>query len=198
MKKVILFTALCVSHLLWRGAGGEALAQNRVPGTVVTAPVVPNDTRDDIATHIDTLGYGGFRSVTTKAEMYGIKPGRRKIGMRVHVADENVDSVFVLKGGLANAHWVPVPEGAFLQETFFVSTNPDNWDGFRYPYPIPTYDAGKPIPFRQPFEDVSYSLIVSCYNNRGLIPYIITGRTPESFTIKIVESCICSYTANRQ
>lgn len=177
-----------------------AAAQNQVPGTKVTSTIVPNDLRDDIATHADTLGYGGFRSVATKAEMYAIKPSRRKIGMQVYVTDKKVDSVFVLKDGLTNDHWQgeSAAGNPIQQETFFVSTNPADWEGFQYPYPIPTYTAGQPIRFNKPFADISYSLNISCHNNQGMIPYIITERKPESFTIKIVESCICSYSAGKQ
>lgn len=56
-------------------------------GTLVIAPIVPNDSEDTYPTHIDTYGKGGWVAVADMDERDAIPIDRRKVGMVVHVAD---------------------------------------------------------------------------------------------------------------
>ena len=63
-------------------------------GTNVAAIVVPFTTEDSYATHEDTYGRGGFRSVATLAERNAISTDRRKNGMFVYVVE--TDAIYKL------------------------------------------------------------------------------------------------------
>ena len=56
-----------------------------IPGTNITAPIVPFDTNDVYPTHLDKYGKGGLRTVDSYVERDTIKPFRRKEGMEVYV-----------------------------------------------------------------------------------------------------------------
>jgi hypothetical protein len=63
-------------------------------------------------THIDSLGYGGFRVVKDTVERNAIKTQRRKYGMSVYV--QSNDSLYILRDAtLGNANWFAfAPAGA--------------------------------------------------------------------------------------
>lgn len=71
-----------------------------IQGTNLAAPVVPFTTDDIYPTHYAEYGKGGYRSVTTKADLDKITTNRREEGMAVYVTDE--DSIYVYK----NSAWV--------------------------------------------------------------------------------------------
>ena len=84
-------------------------AQSTV-GTKITSTVVPNDSLDDIATHADIFGQGGYRSVSTIEERNEIKTSRRKIGMLVYVQADS--ATYILKNCLSNSCWSMVKSKA--------------------------------------------------------------------------------------
>lgn len=59
-------------------------------GTNIAAPVVPFADTDSYATHDETYGRGGYRSVAGTADRDAIPPQRRKAGMLVKVLDDGV------------------------------------------------------------------------------------------------------------
>lgn len=59
-------------------------------GTNIAAPVVPFADTDSYATHDETYGRGGYRSVADIDERDAIPFQRRKAGMLVHVLSEKV------------------------------------------------------------------------------------------------------------
>ena len=59
----------------------------QIPGTNVSAMVVPFDTQDIYATHNDKYGRGGFRVLDTLADRDDITTPRRKAGMWVKVLE---------------------------------------------------------------------------------------------------------------
>lgn len=67
----------------------------QIPGTNVSAPVVPNDSNDVFASHLDTYGYRGWRVVNTLAERDAITTERRGFGMQVKVLE--TDKTYELK-----------------------------------------------------------------------------------------------------
>lgn len=83
-----------------------------IPGTNVSAPIVPQDSADTFPTHDERYGRGGFRAVQSLAHRDAIPVDRRKHGMRVRVMDQNheyqltKDDSNVLDLGT----WVDVPE----------------------------------------------------------------------------------------
>lgn len=95
MKKYLVILFLLLSVL--------ARAQ-QIEGTQITSPVVPNDIRDDYPTHIDSLGFGGYRVVTDITQRNGIKPSRRVKGMLVYVQSDS--TMYQLGDGDA---WSAVP-----------------------------------------------------------------------------------------
>ena len=57
-------------------------------GTVaITGPISPTDTLDLYATHLASLGQGGYRSVLTLVDRDAILPLRREAGMVVYVIE---------------------------------------------------------------------------------------------------------------
>jgi hypothetical protein len=73
-------------------------------GTQIAAAIVPFDSEDTYATHEDTYGKGGWRSVVDITERDSIPQERRKIGMAVYVQSEG--QIYVLKDGTSNLNWV--------------------------------------------------------------------------------------------
>lgn len=57
-------------------------------GTIITSPVGPPDTADNISSHIDVLGTGGYRVVSDIAELMALPPVRLKKGMIAYVLSE--------------------------------------------------------------------------------------------------------------
>ena len=76
-------------------------------GTQIAASIVPFDSEDTYATHEDTYGKGGWHSVVDITERDSIPQERRKIGMAVYVQD--VDQIYILKGGTGNLNWKVLP-----------------------------------------------------------------------------------------
>lgn len=76
---------------------------SKIPGTNIAATIVPFDSEDTYATHIDTYGQGGWRAVVDIAERDAIPQDRRKIGMAVYV--QETDSIYILKEGTSNLNW---------------------------------------------------------------------------------------------
>lgn len=60
-----------------------------IPGTNILAPVVPFDTADTNPTHIDTYGFGGWRSVADDTARDTIPATRRVEGMIVFTKDDD-------------------------------------------------------------------------------------------------------------
>lgn len=55
-----------------------------IPGTNVSAKIVPFDTEDHFATHDDKYGLGGYRTVIDQSERLSIPVQRQKLGMLVY------------------------------------------------------------------------------------------------------------------
>lgn len=77
-----------------------------LPGTRVTAPIVPTDSADVYPTHEARFGKGGWRAVANLAARNAIPADRRETGMQVYVEDQR--RTFVLRGGVGNANWQEV------------------------------------------------------------------------------------------
>src|SRR5664279_321031 len=60
---------------------------------------------DVYPTHIDSLQKGGYRIVKDYLERDAISTLRRKAGMLVY--EQLSDSMYILKGGIANTDWAP-------------------------------------------------------------------------------------------
>jgi hypothetical protein len=80
-----------------------------ISGTVIFAEIVPSDDLNDMATHIDTYGKGGYRSVVDLTERDAIYESRRSIGMLVHCQAD--DKVYTLSGGITNLDWIEASVG---------------------------------------------------------------------------------------
>lgn len=73
-------------------------------GTVaITGPISPTDTLDLYATHLASLGQGGYRSVLTLVDRDAILPLRREAGMVVYVIETQKE--YRLVGGILNTNW---------------------------------------------------------------------------------------------
>lgn len=59
-------------------------------GTVLLAPIIPNDTADEFPTHYAEYGKGGWRSVATTDERDAIPADRRESGMAVRVLADDI------------------------------------------------------------------------------------------------------------
>ena len=73
-----------------------------IPGTNLSAPIVPQTTEDTYPTHDALFGKGGFRTVASIAERDAIPAPRRTLGMIVCLED---GTPYTLKTGLTNADW---------------------------------------------------------------------------------------------
>lgn len=60
-----------------------------IPGTNVSAKIVPFDTDDSFATHDSIYGRGGLREVANLTERDGITLDRQRVGMLVYVESNN-------------------------------------------------------------------------------------------------------------
>lgn len=119
-------------------------------GTKVTSSVVPNDSLDDISTHGEYFGAGGYRTVSTIIERDAIYDSRRVEGMLVYVLQDSI--MYQLRGGVTNDFWKPV-----ILRSLVVLDNL-------------TTRGSSTFPFRVVTTDSLSRLLVS---NKGLI---ITGR----------------------
>lgn len=63
---------------------------SNIPGTNVTAPIVPYSETDIYPTHDDLYGRGGYRVVDNIAARDAIPAARRKAGMLVRTLDTNI------------------------------------------------------------------------------------------------------------
>ena len=75
----------------------------KLQGTILASKIVPTDSLDTYATHDDTYGRGGHRSVDTIVERDEISPERRKEGMTVYVKENKTK--YILEGGTENVNW---------------------------------------------------------------------------------------------
>lgn len=82
-------------------------------GTQIAASIVPFDNEDTYATHEDTYGKGGWKSVVDITERNAIPQERRKIGMAVYVQEDG--QIYVLKDGTSNLNWVTLNTGSSSQ-----------------------------------------------------------------------------------
>jgi|GEM_PF-3323695 len=72
-------------------------------GTNLAAPIVPFTDADEYETHDEAYGRGGYRTVATIAARNAIPLKRRRVGMLVHVTDDN--QTYQLIGGTDNDDW---------------------------------------------------------------------------------------------
>lgn len=68
-------------------------------GTVLASKIVPTNSLDQYATHVDIYGEGGYRSVATITDRDGIPSPRRKVGMLCYV--EETDRIYKLRSDLS-------------------------------------------------------------------------------------------------
>jgi len=97
-------------------------------GSKVSGFVSPGDDTNTFATHVDTYGKGGMRSVATNTERDAIPEARRSQGMFVYVLDpENNGSVpptlYTLSGGITDDDWEEVELGG---GSYWVFNEADN------------------------------------------------------------------------
>lgn len=97
MMKVIRYLILFFTCLLIHQV---SIAQ----GVKMMSNITTNSPDDLYATHVDSLGKGGFMAVPTKLIRDQLSNQRRKIGMLVYVSE--TDSVYQLIGDITNANWV--------------------------------------------------------------------------------------------
>lgn len=69
-------------------------------GTVVLAPLAPNDSGDTYPTHDDQYGLGGYRSVATTVARDAIPAERRRAGMAVMVTEDDI--IYILADNLTS------------------------------------------------------------------------------------------------
>lgn len=84
-------------------------------GTNISSPLVPFTKDDKYATHDETFGRGGYRSVSSIAEMNAIPAERRKEGMLVNVLNDRIyqlkNNSFVDAGLGSGGGGTPAPSG---------------------------------------------------------------------------------------
>ena len=85
-----------------------------IKGVNIPSTIVPFTTDDTYATHIDTYGKGGFRSVRTLTDRDAIPQARRSAGMLVYVIaddityklnDSNEWEQYIGKNGASKINW---------------------------------------------------------------------------------------------
>ena len=74
-----------------------------IPGTNLSAPIVPQTTDDNFPTHFAELGKGGKMEVADTTARNAIPAERRTIGM--FVTTQNDGKTYTLAGGIANTNW---------------------------------------------------------------------------------------------
>lgn len=97
MKKIfILFIATVLTI---------AVKAQEISGTQITSPIVPNDLQDDYPTHIDSLGFGGYRVLPDIISRDNIKPSRKTRGMVVYTLS---DSTLYRLDDVVNNTWTKI------------------------------------------------------------------------------------------
>jgi hypothetical protein len=148
---------------------------------------------------VDKYGKGGYRIVKTKGERDSIKTSLRVLGMMVYVSDPACDTTFRLvqnpdyPDDISKAlwrYWLPVANRA----TYYMTKTGHTDDYWKNLYPFVAVRT--PIYYREPFPDNLYYIRVQCYNDRGMVPYLIVQQTPQYFSLDVSEPCICSWEAN--
>lgn len=97
----------------------ELSAQVKVVGYLTTL-----GSTDTYATHVDSLGVGGYMVTYNMTTRNAIPAARRKIGMMVHYS--SADSTFVLIGGTANANWTSFASGSPAKYQIELSNDSEN------------------------------------------------------------------------
>ena len=82
----------------------------------ITGYISPTSDTDTFATHVDTYGKGGYRSVADLTERDAISTERREIGMLVYVVSEN--TMYQLLSDIENINWVIAETLPPLQEDY--------------------------------------------------------------------------------
>jgi uncharacterized protein (DUF2237 family) len=95
--------------------GGSAYAQ-QPSGTLITAPIRPNDIRMDFPTAYANEMLGGHHQVATIGQRDSIMNSRRIVGMLCTVLDDGTGNpiTYQLIGGTANSNWIPYNAAANL------------------------------------------------------------------------------------
>jgi hypothetical protein len=89
--------------LLLLFASISIITSTQTVGTKVTSAIVPNDSADNIATHDDFFGAGGYRVIPSIELRNSIYTSRRKAGMLVYVVEDGM--FYTLKNGIENTNW---------------------------------------------------------------------------------------------
>lgn len=95
-------------------------------GTNIASGIVPFTSEDSFPTHYSEYGKGGWREVSTIEEMNSIPLARRKIGMAVYV--EDVDTIYILKGGITNDCWVSLESSQATTFVFTQASSSNRWE----------------------------------------------------------------------
>ena len=74
-----------------------------LPGVNITSCIMPCTENDKYATHDSFYGKGGWREVDTLRDRDAIPVERRRVGMAVHVAEN--DKIYILRGSVNNYCW---------------------------------------------------------------------------------------------
>jgi|GEM_PF-3045726 len=83
-----------------------------LPGTNISAPIVPNTTEDIYTTHYAKYGTGGWRSVANAAERDAILPARLEVGMMVvTLNDKKKWELLSISNPLTSADWQELATG---------------------------------------------------------------------------------------
>ena len=83
-----------------------------LPGTNISAPIVPNTTEDIYTTHYAKYGTGGWRSVANAAERDAILPARLEVGMMVvTLNDKKKWELISISNPLTPADWQELATG---------------------------------------------------------------------------------------
>lgn len=89
---------------------------------------------DTYATHIDSLGTGGYMTTYNITTRNAIPSARRKAGMMVRYS--SADSTFVLSGGITNTHWVQFSSGSGSSLRYQIDMTNDAENGWTIPFTL--------------------------------------------------------------
>ena len=96
----------------------------RIPGTNISAPVLPWDDADIYPTHHAKYGKGGFRSVATLDERDSITDMRKENGMFVYVIENETLYVYKIVDDIGSwIEWSGGSSGSTYQEYNFPSSS---------------------------------------------------------------------------
>lgn len=93
-------------------------------GTLLASGIVPTDSQDTFATHSETYGLGGYRSVQSLVERDSIPDERRTQGMLVFVNAEK--ALYRLTTGVANTDWENLGNGSGSPKRKIIFLNTDS------------------------------------------------------------------------